>query len=710
MADPTYEEMLNEARSRGLVTSSESVMYEEQPGRGEFSKFAESTLKGIPKGVVDLFGGWGNLYDYLSKSKTPSMFSSAGIAKEIRDLTGLDILSIPGYRGAYEFSSAGAPQAVLTAAGFPGLFSRTPLGVAGEFGVAGATGLAGQQIAPESPLAQLAIGLSPYAAKGAVGLTRERITRPEGMFPIASELQDMLRVAPMTPGQAGLSRQQLATEARVAARPESGAAPQQFAQKQAQSVESFLTNLFDRASSQAMSAPAATENLVESFRNYGKALSSRLRSDAKKDFNAAKAAGGQVDTSPIIGAVDNWLNTLPPELRDMSAIQNAAQRIKNEYYIPATPSTTTPSSILNQAGAPASVTVTPGTPAQALKIDIDRLQKNLSAWGEAVYSGKADFGKGNIFEGVAPGQVKGAAISVLNGFREALDQAIQQGVPGADKLKSARDKFSANIKAIEEYSNRPLVKYFDVANPSELVPEQVVNKLKGLPPSQRAILVDVLQNSPNANVQGVLDTVRRAAFDDVLTKAQIAGGAETAPTFAIDRALREMDRKSGSLGQLFANPADLKEAQLAMNVMKRILTGEAPSTAAGPSASAAYTAARAAGGSAAAALSVRDFLYPIFRDVVASPEAFAKVIYQADNRKLLLDLAKPKTTLDKAFSGAKILAKGAGIGIARGVPMMETTQPSMPVELMSEGEAEAPSASYEDLLREAQQRGLITED
>lgn len=689
MADPTYEEMLNEARSRGLVTSGESVMYEEQPGRGEFSKFAESTLKGIPKGVVDLFGGWGNLYDYLAKSKTPSMFSSAGIAKGIRDLTGVDILSIPGYRGAYEFSSAGAPQAALTAAGFPGLFSRTPLGVAGEFGVAGGTGLIGQQVAPESPFAQLAIGMSPYAAKGAVGLTRERITRPEGMFPIASELQDMLRVAPMTPGQAGLSRQQLATEARVAARPESGAAPQQFAQKQAQSVESFLTNLFDRASSQAMSAPAATENLVQSFRNYGKSLSSRLRADAGRDFNAAKAAGGQVDTSPVLQAVDNWAAQIPPEAPGFGTIQNAISRLKQEYLIP---------------GAGPNAAATPAT------INIDRLQKNLSAWGDAVYSGKADFGKGNIFEGVAPGQVKGVAMSVLNGFREALDQAIQQGVPGADKLKSARDKFSANIKAIEEYSNRPLVKYFDVANPSELVPEQVVNKLKGLPPSQRAILVDVLQNSPNANVQGVLDTVRRAAFDDVLTKAQVAGGAETAPTFAIDRALRELDRKSGSLGQLFANPADLKEAQLAMNVMKRILTGEAPSTAAGPSASAAYTAARAAGGSAAAALSVRDFLYPIFRDVVASPEAFAKVIYQADNRKLLLDLAKPKTTLEKAFSGAQTLAKGVGIGAVRGGPMMETTQPNMPVNLMTEGEAEAPSTSYEDLLREAQQRGLITED
>lgn len=711
MADMTYEQLLDEARRRGLVSSTGSVMYEEEPTRAEFSKFAESTLKGIPKGLFDIIGGWGNLYDYLKQSKTPSMLSTAGLAKGVKDLTGVDILTIPGYKGAYEFSSAGAPAATMTAIGIPGLFKSSPVGVAGEFGVAGATGALAQTVAPESPLSQLALQMSPYAAKGVVGLTRERLTRPEGLFPSPAEMQDMLRVAPLTPGQAGLSRQQLATEARVAARPEVGAAPQQFAQKQAQSVESFLTKLFDRASEKAMSAPAATENLVQSFRNYGKSLSSRLRADAKKDFTAAKAAGGRVDTTPIINAVDNWLNSLPPELRDMSSIQSAAQKIKGEYYIPETPTTTAPSMIVSESGAPAAVTITPGAPAQALKIDIDRLQKNLSAWGEAVYSGKADFGKGNIFEGVAPGQVKGAAISVLNGFRDALDQAISQGVAGADKLKSARDKFSANIKAIEEYSNRPLVKYFDVANPSELVPEQVITKLKNLPPSQRAILVDVLQNSPNANVQGVLDTVRRATFDDVLGKAAVSGGAEMSPTFAIDAALKEMDKRKGSLGQLFANAADLSEAETAMKVMRRILSTEAPGMVGGPSASAAYTAARAAGGSASAALSVRDFLYPIVRDVIASPEAFAKVIYHPDNRKLLLDLANPKTPLDKAFSGAKTLANALAIGTVRGLPMTGTTQPTVNVEVFGGADTQvAPEeASYETLLREAQRRGLTVD-
>lgn len=79
------------------------------------------------------------------------------------------------------------------------------------------------------------------------------------------------------------------------------------------------------------------------------------------------------------------------------------------------------------------------------------MQKNLSAWGEAAYSGKADFGKGNIFEGVAPGQAKGIAISVLNGFKNSLDEAIDAGVPGADKLVDARDKFRQNIQKLSSF-------------------------------------------------------------------------------------------------------------------------------------------------------------------------------------------------------------------------------------------------------------------
>ena len=105
----------------------------------EFKKFGESLLKGTAKGVVDIVGGWGTLYDYLKGSKDPSAFSPVGIAQGLKNLTGIDVMQIPGYRGAYEFGQAGGPAALLTAAGLPGLFKRTPVGVAGEFGVSGTT-------------------------------------------------------------------------------------------------------------------------------------------------------------------------------------------------------------------------------------------------------------------------------------------------------------------------------------------------------------------------------------------------------------------------------------------------------------------------------------------------------------------------------------------------------------------------------------------
>lgn len=79
------------------------------------------------------------------------------------------------------------------------------------------------------------------------------------------------------------------------------------------------------------------------------------------------------------------------------------------------------------------------------------MQKNLSTWSDAVYSGKADFGKGNIFEGVAPGQAKGVAMTVLNGFRDALTKAIDEGVPGADKLKGLVISLQPTLKRLRSF-------------------------------------------------------------------------------------------------------------------------------------------------------------------------------------------------------------------------------------------------------------------
>lgn len=681
----TLEEIEAELQRRGETTSRESVMSEDK-SRGEFSKFIESAGKGISKGVIDLIGGWGNLYDYLKESKRPNAFSSAGIMQGIKDITGVNLQSIPGYRGAYEFSSAGAPAALLTGAGLPGLFKPGLGGVAGEFAVGGTTGVLASQLAPESPLAQLAIQSSPYVLKGGLKATESKLLTPEGapgMFtksklPSEAKIKELLRVGRLTPGEASLIRTQLAKESRVEKLPESGDKPLAFRIGQAQDTESFLTKLFNKASTGALAPEAATTQVVSAFNNYGKALTSKLRSDAKVDFNAAKKAGGVVDTSPIISAVESRLAELPAETPGLDSLRASLTRIVDEYAIPETKTTVTPSTILGPTGQPASVNITPGTPAQALKIDIDRLQKNLSTWSDAVYSGKADFGKGNIFEGVAPGQAKGVAMTVLNGFRDALTKAIDEGVPGADKLKGARDKFAANIKRIEEFSERPLTKAFDVANVSELVPENVMAKLKDLPPSQRALLIDVMQSSPNTNVAGVLNSIRQSTFQDILGAAQIEGAAAKTPTFSIDAALREMDAKKGKLAELFANPADLKEAELALRYMRRATAGESGGQLPGVKGGAVYAAARGMGASATGAMAARETIPLLVKDIIASPAAMADVIFNPENRKALLALSTNKTVGKKATDALTTLGKVVAISAVRGAPMSETTQPQLP--------------------------------
>lgn len=710
MAEPTLEELQAEAARRGLVTSTESVMDERGSSFDEFVKAGESLLKGPVKGIINIVGGWGNLYDYLIKSGDPSALSGAGIARGIKNLTGVDILTIPGYRGVYEFGEAGAPNVAYSLLGLPGLFSRTPAGLAGEFGVAGATSLAAQQIAPDSPLVQMGLMLSPYAAKSLYGATQGMITRPRGTYPTEAEVNELLRVGRITPGEASLFRNQLATEARVEAAPSSGQAPSQFRIGQAKDVESFLSNLFDRAAGAPVTTAQAqqvTGSIVDAFKNYGKTLSTRLRLDAKKDFNAAKASGGQVDTTPIVDRVRAQLAGIAPEEPGFASLKQSLQNILDEYVDPGAPASVTPSSIVGPTGQPASVNVTPARPPSNKPISIGRLQDNLAVWGEAAYSGKADFGKGNIFENVAPGKAKGIALSVLRGFKESLDEAINNNIPGADKLKAARDNFAANIDRIEEFSNRPLTKAFDVQNVSQLVPEDVLAKLKRMPPSQRAILIDVMQNNPNPQVNMVLETMRRAQMDDVLSRGRqgAEGASALDPQFSLKQTLRALQRK-GDLADLFPNPTDLADAQLVIKYLQQVMSKESSMGLGGPSGGTVFGATRGAGANVQSSLLLRE-LVGFTRDIIASPEAFSKVIFDPNNRKLILDLARGKTKGDRAIDALNTLMHGFVQVGTRGVAASETTPTTVEERVLPDVPViESRELTLEQLLEEARNRGM----
>jgi hypothetical protein len=632
----------------------------------------ESISKGSAKGILDLVGGWEALYNYLDAGKDASAFKPTRILGAVKNLTGVDLENAP-YRTPYNISAAGAPAALSTMVGVPGLFTvpqaastaQRLIPAAKEFGVAGTVGAAAPFVT-ESGLGQVAIGMSPYLVKGGYTTLQSSAMRPQGAFPPVAETRGLLSVGPMTPGELTGSRQQLATESRVAASPRAQEVLP-FRQEQAASVENYLDNLFTRASSKAVDSDTLTTSVVNSFKNYGKSLSTTLRSDAAKDFRAAKAAGGKVDTSPIIATVQQRLAGISPETPGFEGLRSSLSRIIEEYAIPAIPEKTTASAIVSESGQPVATTVTPGTPAQALSIDIDRLQKNLSAWGEAAYSGKADFGKGNIFEGVAPGQAKGIALDVLKGFRTSLDNAIADGVPGADKLKIARDRFSANIDKISEFSDRPLTRVFDVDSPSQLVPEKEAVRLKNLPPSQRAVLIEVMGNTPEG--AAALDTIRRMKFNEVLSKSEATGAAQNAPEFNIDVALKELNKKDGEFGFLFQQTSDLNDARLVTNYMKRVLQSETGGAAAGMAGSTAYALTKAGGGNTQLANASKE-LTDVLRDKITNPEVFSRILFDTNSKDALIALAKGKTTLEKVNSAITAIGKVGGITAVRGGPML----------------------------------------
>lgn len=694
-ANFSVEELEAELARRGQVSTGETVLApQEETSLDRVKNIATATLKGATKGIiVDTIGGWGNLYDYLKQSKDPAAFSSAGIVKAIKDLGGPDLMKVaPGTKGAYEFAQAGAPAAALTAAGLPGLFGRTARGLAGEFGVAGTTGLLGQSIAPDSPLAQMAIGMSPYAIKGGFMAGQKAVTTPKGT--VGPEVPSMLDVGPLTPGEATGSRIQLAREQRIEAMPAIETKGTEFRQAQATSAESFLNNLFDKASSKAVTDPQETANkLTTAFQNYGKTLSSKLQSDAKKDFGKAAQSKGMIDTQPVITSVQDALSSIPKETPGFAGLQENLNKILKEFAIPEVPATSTPSLIVNEAGLPAMVTETAAVPAQSLKISVERLQKNLSAWGQAAWSGEYNLNGSNIFSGVAPGQAKGIARAVLRGYKNALDEAIDAGISGADQLKTARDNFAANLQKIDEFSERPIVKAFGKPV-SQLVPEtDVIPKLRDMPQTQRKLLFDIVgQQAPE-----LADTIRRLQFDDVLSSSVNAAAATGEPTFVIKKALDALNSKSGDFSFLFDSPTDLNRARQAIKYMQTVLQSSGGAEAVGASGSTLYSGTRAVGASGAVANAVKE-IGLLLQDIVARPNAFADVIFNKETVKSMLELQK-ETNLDKALKVMSNIGKVTAQSAVRAVPSADTTS-------VQESPAPEQGPSLSELEAEAQLRGL----
>lgn len=174
MADDLAALIEEQQRRSGTVTGgTRSVLAEPEKTTTleETKRAVTSLLKGSTKGIIDLVGGWGKLYDVIKENKTPSALSGQGIVNAIAKAGGPDLMKLQGYEGLYKVGQAGAPAAVMSVMA-PGsslfnLSSRTGTAAA-EFGTAGGLGLLSQQVAPESAGAQAVMQTLPYLVKGGV--------------------------------------------------------------------------------------------------------------------------------------------------------------------------------------------------------------------------------------------------------------------------------------------------------------------------------------------------------------------------------------------------------------------------------------------------------------------------------------------------------------------------------------------------------------
>ena len=706
----TIEEMEAEMKKRGIPLSSASVLAPESTTLEEFQKAGESFLKGGAKGLVDIVGGWGNLYDYLKKSKDPSALSSQGILNGLQQLTGVDAMKIQGYPGAYEIGQSAVPTMAFAAVNPAfGLFSPTGgvQRVAGTVGrsiaegtVAAGMGLGAQALAPDSPYAQLALQMIPGFGKSVADRVQTSLTRPVGqVLPETAALQEVGR---MTPGEATGSRKQLATEARVEQAPVIEAKATQFRQAQAADAETFLSRLFDKASSGAITDPQeAASRLSGAFLNYGKTLANKLRTDAGKDFGAAEKSGGIVDSQPIVAKVLQFkagLSSLSPS--DM-ALSPKLDTIINELFIPAKAETRTPSLVLGAEGTPAFTAVEPATAAGTKGIPIPELKKALSDWGKAAYSGEYTLNGSNVFEGVAPGQAKGIARAILRGYKDALDVAIDQGVAGADKLKLARDNFSANLNQIDEFAERPIVKAFGKPV-TQLVPEvDVMPVLQKMPQTQRKLLFQIMgEQAPE-----MAATIRRLQFNDVLTKAQNAAGGASAsdPAFAIKTALSQMSSKKGEFGFLFENKTDAANASKAMQWMQKVIQSESPSMVGGGGD--AYSMTRGLGGGSQSANLAKETI-GILKNLAANPNAFADVVFNKEAVNAII-AAQNKGNPQKIIEALSSIGKAASISAVKAGPRMAVEQPLVEGDNAPANRVDVPMGFTDaDIEAEIKKRGL----
>lgn len=516
MADSLAELIAERERRSGRVTGGvRSVLEqpEETTTLEEVKRATTSLLKGSTKGIIDLVGGWGNLYDYIKENKDPSALSSRGIVNAIAQLGGPDLMKLQGYKGLYDIGQAGAPAALMSAAA-PGssLFKlSTPARTAGaEFTTAGGLGLLSQQVAPESAAAQLTMQTLPYLVKGGISgyrakgqqdkINEYKALLPEGDKNIFEEF--MLR------GQASSDPVIAADIARLSRSPkylELVTALNEGAAKKA------VLGIEPKTS--VLTQEQAKTAIIQSIEDK---LSGMRDSKTGSLFEKAKGYGANmplVDPSNTIANIDGLIKrysaqTTPNADRAVQVLRGIRERLTTE--VPVNPEQVA----LRGATGPIEMTN---------KRTVEQVQGVLSEFGKKASAGD------NLIKDLSISDEKIITSAIFGGMKQDLRAAVRTS-SGNDRaalnlLSEARDRVAKSSEAYNEAIAQGLPKFLQNKSLIEVSPEQLFQAYKELTPAQRG----TMRSWVSKNDSEALSVLDKQVFDEFVNSARTpnALGVET---------------------------------------------------------------------------------------------------------------------------------------------------------------------------------------
>jgi hypothetical protein len=538
----TAEQAEAELRRRGVLTGGGTSVLapkEEKTTLTEVKNMVESLFKGSAKGIINLVGGWGNLYDELKKSKDPSAFSSQGIVNTIANMGGPDLMKIQGWKGVYKFAEAGAPSAAMAVA-VPGssLFnlSNPARTAAGEFAAGGMLGTAAQTVAAESPYAQVTIQSLPYLVKGGVSALKDRAQQ--------KKIDEYVKLLPdrdknifeefILKGQ-GTSDPVIASDImRLAASP-----------KYAELIATLNSGAAARAvegmqpAAGRMTAKDSTVSIVQAIKNK---LDGLRESKAEGLFEKAKGYGGGtplVETTETIANIDKLISrysaqSTPNAEKAVQVLQNIRDRLSPTFTTQGTagttatrPEVTQPVIRYDALGVPIQATeVSPATSmnipgAQPFtvnqgprKLTVEEAQGLMSEFGKKASQGD------QLIKDLSITDEKIISSAIFGGLKDDLLTSFN-GATGADKtalglLRQARDRTQKSADAYREAVAQGLPSWLKDKSLAEIAPEELFDKYQKLTPEQRTYARQLVADTD----QEALAFLDRKVYDNFINSAK----------------------------------------------------------------------------------------------------------------------------------------------------------------------------------------------